>query len=76
MADGAAGVGGAGDGLPVAAFSVLADEHFAVFAFDCQHAFAAVRSLGIRQVIMPEIPLPCFDFCQDFFCVPLDVFHE
>ena len=54
VADRAAGVGVAGDGLPVSAFSVLADQHLSVLSVDFQHEFPALGTLMPGQVVMAE----------------------
>lgn len=54
VADRAAGVGVAGDGLTVSALSVLADQHLSVFSVDFQHKLAALGAFVPGQVVMAE----------------------
>lgn len=55
-------IGRSGYGFPIATFSVLTDKHPAVSAFHRQHPFAALRTLGICQIFMPEFAVAAPDF--------------
>lgn len=50
----AAGVGGPGKGLPVAALPVLADQKLTVLSVDCQKKFAAARAFLAGNVLVAE----------------------
>ena len=55
-------IGRSGYGFPIATFSVLTDKHPAVSALHRQHPFAALRTLGICQIFMPEFAVAAPDF--------------
>ena len=73
MAFGAAGVAGAGDGFPVTALTVLADQEFAVFAVNGKHTFAADRTFCVGQVVVAEGAVSGFDLLDDVLGVVFDV---
>ena len=54
-------IAGACDRLAVAAFTVLADQHAGVLAFDREHTLAAVRAFCISQVIVTESSVGSLD---------------
>ena len=64
MADRAAGVGAAGDGFPVSAFAVLADEHFSVFPVYFQHELPALGAFMPGQVVVPECSVRVLDLAD------------
>ena len=57
MAFGAAGIGGTGNGLTVAALTILADQHFAVFAVHSQKLFAAAWADLVGEIVVAESAL-------------------
>ena len=64
VADRAAGVGAAGNGFPVSAFPVLADEHFSVFSVYFQHELPALGAFVPGQVVVAEGSVRIFDLAD------------
>ena len=48
------GIGSAGNRFTVAALTVLAYQHFAVFAIDSQKFFAALRTYFVGKIVVAE----------------------
>ena len=67
----AAGIAQPGNGLPVAAFPVLAYQEARVLSVDRQHPLAASWTLGIGQIIMAEGTVRCLDLLDKFLGVIL-----
>ena len=76
MADGAAGIGGSGNSLPVTAFPVLADEKLRILSIYRQHPFAAAGAPLICQIFMPEYPVILTDLPDQLRGVFPDIFHK
>src|SRR5699024_9538858 len=72
VALGAAGVACTRDGLPVAAFPVLADQKPAVLAVYRQHPFAAAGTFGISQIVMTELSCCSTDFSDQIPGITFD----
>ena len=63
------GISSAGNRFTVTALTVLAYQHFAVFAIDSQKFFAALRTYFICKIVVAERALPVLDLIYNLTCL-------
>ena len=70
------GIGGTGNGLPVATLTVLAYQHFTVLAIYCQKLFATSWTNLICQIVMTEGSLSRLNLVYDLAGIITDFVQE